>query len=94
MEAGLECVEKEKPDTDRCLGLGRCCWRCTDMEMFYTEPSQSNPPSPELQTLTTYNPTKKEPRLPAAMPTHRVFPFLKFTFGFYSAAMTPIAATQ
>ena len=33
--------------------------RCTDMEMFYIEPSHSNPHSPRLQTLTTY-PTKKQ----------------------------------
>ena len=53
-------------------GLG-LCWgwrRGTDMEMSYTEPSQSNPPSPQPPAPDTYNSSKNR-TLTACCNTHK-----------------------
>ena len=61
-----------------------------------TIPFQSSqPPAPD-----TYNLSNKKNRTltavpaPAAISSIGVFPFLKFTFGFYSAAMTPVCSPR
>ena len=62
------------------------------MEMFYIEPSQSNPQPPAPDTYNLSNKKKQNLDCLLLQYLHRVFPFLKFTFAFYSAAMTPVCS--